>query len=243
MTTAYYSDKWVTLYHGDAIDVLDAEIGRVGSIITDPPYCSGSRQQGGARQIVSKNVAREHDAWVPTDTMGSDSYVWWLRQLGQRFMRITDDGAHLYCFTDWRQYGQVVTALETVNWTLRSCVVWSKGRGGAMGSFWRNDHEWVAVFSKGMPTPLPNGGFFNVLTATKPQGGKHPTEKPLSVMTRLVEAAPGVILDPFAGSGSTLVAAARQGRRVVGIELDERYCEIAARRLSQGVLDFGEAVS
>ncbi|BCT75613.1 methyltransferase [Sinomonas cyclohexanicum] len=236
----YYSDDHVTLYHGDALDLLrDGTIGTVGSIITDPPYCSGGRQQAGARNTVSKNDARADVDWLPTDNMGTDSYIWWMRELGREFMRVADTGAHLYSFTDWRMYSALVTAFETVGWSLRSCVVWSKERGGAMGSFWRNDHEWVAVLTKGQPVPLPNGGFFNVLKATKPQGGKHPTEKPLSVMSRLVEAAPGVILDPFAGSGSTLVAAKALGRRAIGVELEERYCEIAAKRLSQGVLDLG----
>ena len=69
----------------------------------------------------------------------------------------------------------------------------------------------------------------------------HPTQKPVSLMTNLLRSTSGIVGEPFAGSGSTLRAAKDAGRKAIGVELDERYCEIAAKRLAQGVLDFGGA--
>ncbi|MFI6681902.1 DNA methyltransferase [Kribbella sp. NPDC050470] len=75
---------------------------------------------------------------------------------------------------------------------------------------------------------------------------KHPSPKPLDITTWFMSRMPGYdlgrgVLDPFAGSGTTLVAAKLLGRKAIGVEAEERYCEVAAQRLSQGVLDFGEA--
>ena len=234
----YYDHAGITIYHGDALDVLRSATDlQFGAVIGDPPYCSGGRQQAQARGIVSKANGTEDADWFLTDNMGSDSYVWWMREIAGELFARAATGAHLYMFTDWRQYTNVVTACETKGWALRGVVVWDKDRGGAMGSFWRNNHEWIPVFSKGPPRALPHGGFFNTWRGSKPQGGPHPTMKPPGLVQYLVEACgDATVLDPWMGSGTTLVAAKNLGRRAIGIEIEERYCEIAARRLSQEVL-------
>lgn len=113
----------------------------------------------------------------------------------------------------------------------------------------------LLIYAKSNPNPLGSsyepcvtrgfaaGGRQHFTAYNAFNGQVHPTQKPLDLMQWIVGLAPpGVVLDPFMGSGTTLVAAKREGRKAIGIEIEERYCEIAVQRLAQGVLEFGDPV-
>ena len=236
----FFQDEWVTLHVGDSLDVMPAlESESFDAVVTDPPYSSGGRTQAAARNVVSKSDSRESDEWFMGDNMGVDTYIRWMRQIARESLRVVIQGGHAYVFTDWRQFTNLTTAWESVGWSLRSVIVWDKAKGGAMGSFWRNNHEWACVFTKGQPNPPAHRSCFNTWTGPKPQDGEHPTAKPVALMSYIVSAIPkqtGRILEPFAGSGTTLVAAKENGFRSVGIERSKSYAEICRARCGQALL-------
>jgi site-specific DNA-methyltransferase (adenine-specific) len=120
-------------------------------------------------------------------------------------------------------------------------IVWRKNMWG-LGYYLRPQWEQMWYCHKGEP-PRPADAPSDVWDAAREREPEHSCEKPEGLLGRAVAfvSEPGaIVLDPFVGSGTTLVAAKRQGRRAIGIEIEERYCEIAARRLAQGTL-FGAA--
>ena len=123
-------------------------------------------------------------------------------------------------------------------------VIWDK-RNPGLGWRYRRQHEMVMVAHReGGKLAWANDKLAvpNVQSLAAPRERLHPNEKPIDLPARFITwhtSAGDLVLDPFMGSGTTARAAANLGRRFIGIELDERYCEIAARRLAQGVLDLG----
>ena len=219
MTEPYYQDEWVTLLHGDCLEVTDWLAADV--LVTDPPYGRGWRQ-GNLGNDAHPGIANDHDTGVRDSAL----HLW---------------GGVAVVFGD--------LMLEPPEGT-QQVLIYHKpnnaGVRGATGGF-RRDAEAVYLLG-GWPSGI--GGESSVLRTIAPsQGGPssivgrtgHPHAKPGDVMQRLIsKCPPGTIADPFAGSGSTLVAAKALGRKAIGVELEEKYCEIAARRLAQDVLDFGE---
>lgn len=208
----YYQDDHVTLYHGDALtehrEWLDADV-----LVTDPPYgmsYNSNRVKGREKQPVANDQdTRVRDAAL--EAWGDQPAI---------------------SFGKWN-----VPRPSRV----RARLIWSKGEDPGMGDLsfpWGNSDEEVYVQGTGFRGK--RGA--NVIVCPKPPVGNrdaHPTPKPVPLMEALIEKCPpGVVADPFAGSGATLIAARNLGRKAIGVELEERYCEIVAKRLSQGAFDF-----
>jgi site-specific DNA-methyltransferase (adenine-specific) len=178
------------------------------------------------------------------DSMGMLAYEWSTRRWFMWARQHTVEGGHMAVFTDWRMSPWVQLMLELAGWRLTNLVVWDKGYAG-LGTGFRAQHEFVIVATNGEPKwySYDHG---NVLGAMRLTQTQHPHQKPESILRRIIETcAPvnGVVADPFMGSGSSLVAAKGSQRQAIGFDIDERYCEIAAQRLAQGVLSFADSDS
>lgn len=239
--TPYYDDGQAVIYHGDALQFLqDWDAAPVDCVLTDPPYCSGATvtAQRGKRAATTPESVRARPT-IEMDSMGLLGYEWVTRRWLLDARRVTTPGGHLLCFTDWRMSPWLQTMLETAGWRLTNLVVWNKGYPG-LGTGFRAQHEFVLIASNGEPTWY-SYDFGNVLTSNRITDGQHPHQKPEDIVRRLLQTCcppGGTVLDPHMGSGTTLRVAKDLGMRGVGMEIDERYCALAVKRLGQETLEF-----
>ena len=238
----YYQDESVTLYHGDCLEVMAGLPDQsVTTVLTDPPYSSGGRRENSRSLRKSMTRSMEDDDWIRGDAMSTNGFTYLLRMCGIQWRRALVPGGHVLSFIDWRMAGILAAAMETADLRQHPILVWDKQRLG-MGAVFRNQHEFIVHMSSGTPLAPQRRDVPNVLRFPSVRDGDHPTEKPgalLETLLSVVTPPGGVVLDPFAGSGSTLYAARALGHTAIGVEADERYCEVIAKRLSAGVLDFG----
>jgi site-specific DNA-methyltransferase (adenine-specific) len=238
----YYDDgRGIVIYNCDCRDVL-GEITGISVVLTDPPYASGARRDADKQVRGSMLRSMEDEDWFSHDSMTAWGMGWFLRSAFCSLKPTLIEGAHLYVFTDWRMTPTVYGMMEATGYRVNHCLVWDKAHFG-MGSYWRNQHENIVFGSLGKPSDMASRASGSVIrrAAVFPSARVHPTEKPIDLLSDILLASSSPeasVLDLFCGSGSTLVAAKNLGRRAIGIEIEERYCEIAAKRLSQQVLDF-----
>ena len=239
--TPYYEHAGITIYHGDCLDILqNATLSDLDAVVTDPPYSSGARRDADRQVRGSMLRSMKDEDWFSHDAMTSWGYSWFTRGVLTEMSKHIAHGSHVYVFSDWRQTPNVYAILESCGYRVNHCLVWNKGHFG-MGAYWRNQHENIVFASSGTPDPMTDRGRGSVLDCrgVSPSKRIHPTEKPVDLIMQILTAIPSrSILDPFMGSGTTLVAAKKLDRQAIGIEIEERYCEIAAKRMGQEVLDF-----
>jgi site-specific DNA-methyltransferase (adenine-specific) len=232
--TPYYADDLVTIYHGDCRELRSMFLDGVDVIVTDPPY-------GVGWTVAGRNNQR---TWAKTSTGNASGSI---RGSGRHraFPKIRGDDEP-FDPVPWLDFPQVVL-FGANHYADRlpaspSWLIWDKRIG--MNSNDQADVE-MAWTNLGGPAPIFrlvwNGGASLGKENGIPVGrgrvvGHHPTQKPVALMRWVIQRTDGMILDPYMGSGSTLVAAKSLGIRSVGIEIEERYCEIAAQRCSQEVL-------
>lgn len=211
----YYSDDLITLYHGDSLEVigwLEADV-----LITDPPY--------GMAYEANFNRHRKRKVTTPRPVLNDTS------------PRTRDDALFLWgdkpalVFGRWNVQRPAGT---------RARLIWDRMYHG-MGDLnlpWGPSEEEIYVLGSGFvgergPNVIRAHGLMSG-SAARPD---HPTPKPVGLMEYLVARTTGTVADPFAGSGATLIAARNLGRKAIGVEVEERYCELTAKRLAQQAFD------
>jgi DNA modification methylase len=214
----YHSQDGVTLYCGDCREILPTLVG-VDAMVTDAPYGIGLRNGDvdGHRSDRWDSIEGDHDSAVALEALR------------------------------WAEDRNIPTVAFASPWNPwpgapRNQIVWDKGGavggGGDISTCLKRSWELIQVYRNGpMSGPRDESVWRHPITPL--DTALHICAKPLGLMLRLIERFTpplSLLVDPFAGSGSTLVAAKLAGRRAIGIEINEVYCEIAAQRLRQGVL-------
>lgn len=230
----------IQLIEGDNMTIMPMwDPGSFDAILTDPPYASGGmtnserKRSTSAKYQYGDTVKKYPD--FDNDCRDQRTHVMWSERWLREVYRLTRQGGFLACFTDWRQLPSISDAIQVAGWTWRGILTWDKTEAcRPIKGFFRNQTEFAILATKGTMSPVlnvyPPGCVRNY---QHPADKFHLTAKPVPLMAHLMSVlAPGSrILDPFAGSGSTLVSAKEQGHHCTGIELSPSYADIARGRL------------
>ncbi|MBB6053936.1 DNA-methyltransferase [Armatimonas rosea] len=230
------------LYHEDALELLATlESASFDAIVTDPPYCSGGLTASErARPASVKYVqTRQKTTWPDFESESMDQNAWaqWTYRWLKECKRVAKDGAPIVIFIDWRQLPLMTTLLQWAGWRWLGVAVWDKteacrpqrGRFAAQA-------EYIVWGAKGRLPPKRHVGSLPGVFRYRvevPGVKLHMTGKPLALMEDLLRIVKpgGIIVDPFSGSGTTLLAARNLQLGYIGIEASHIYYEIAKKRL------------
>ncbi len=244
----YYQDDAVTIYHGRCEDVLPTFYDdSIDTVITSPPYNMGLVPGGNGRGMyrpgANGKAGRFRDGYGScADALDQDEYDDWQRTCLSEIWRV----ARLAVFYNHRprvEHGRLREPLsgDYGDAVLRQRIIWDRGTGIDVNlRTYCTRGEYILLFAKPAFSLVDHsasglGDVWRLGMETTETW--HPAPFPLALPTRiLLSTGAATVLDPFAGSGTTLRAAKDLGRLAVGVEIEERYCEIAAKRCAQEVL-------
>jgi len=213
----YYQDDAVTIYHGDSREILPA-LEKMDLVMTDPPY---GINENGAKSKTRGNFSRNSRALAAPRNYGN--FSWDKNPIDAKLMEAVLAAGKWACV--WG--GNYYLMQPSSSW-----LIWDKENGE--NNFADAEMAWT-----NWPTAVRlKRHLWNGMLRKGKEPRHHPTQKPLDVIAWAISLAPAseTILDPFMGSGTTLRAAKNLKKRAVGIEQEEKYCEIAAERMAQEVL-------
>ena len=230
-----------TIIQGDTLRVLKTFPDNLfGGVITDPPYASGAADQNGRQKsTATKYSSAKTDNLLPDfegDSKDQRSWTHWAAEWLAEARRCSKEGAPICVFIDWRQLPSLTDALQWAGWIWRGVLVWDKTNSRPQRGRFRQQAEFMVWGSNGhMPSDRAAPVLPGVFRQSMPALTKriHQTEKPLEVMRAMVKIVEpgGIILDPLAGAGTTVLAAKLEGYPAVGIELSPHYAAAAQKRV------------
>ncbi len=233
-------EKKIELYRGDALHLLQRIPDTYfDAVITDPPYASGRTLADKAASTAAKYTATKRRCPFPDfdgDTMDQRSWTLFMIDVLREAHRCSVSGAVCAIFIDWRNLPSLSEAMQRAGWIWRGVAVWDKVNARPQRGRFTQQSEFIVWGSKGalsVNRPVPTlPGVFAVYGGSIPDR-IHQTQKPLELMRHVVKICVpgGRILDPFAGSGTTLLAARLEGYSAVGTESNPIIAQSAAERL------------
>ena len=232
----YYEQDGITIYHGDCREVLPSLSG-VGLVLTSPPYnlsAEGNVPTGSEFKALSKGYLEHADAMDPGE------YREWQKEvIRASWGALSEDGAIYYNHKPIVKGNQAKLPTDLVPGELpiRQIVIWDRGSGHIrVPTFYVPTQEWIVIIAK-PDFRITSTTVNDIWRIPFETGSEHPAPFPLTLARQAVTTTTAsLVVDPFMGSGTTLRAAKDEGRKAIGIEISERYCEIAVNRLAQGVL-------
>jgi site-specific DNA-methyltransferase (adenine-specific) len=213
----YYNKSGITIYQGDARFILPSlETESVDAVITDPPYGINFQPRWGKTKAIKNDHRRDAKS------------LWWAI-LPDLFRILRANTASVFFAGKSEEW---VKPLLEEWFEVKGAIVWRKNFFG-LGYYLRPQWELAWYVHKAKPA-LPAVAISDVWDFKRDYKLKHSCQKPIALLKHAIQFCGGeLILDPFIGSGSTLCAAQELGRRAIGVELEEEYCELAAKRLEE----------